>query len=303
MVGPSSWLRWGMAVRVVRFDDPEVFARRAEPFLMAREAEHNLLLGLLGAIREGDERYSDPYMALVVEGDRVVAVALRTSIHHNALLSCVERPEAVEVVAGDLAEVYATLTGVMADKGSARRFSEAWREISGQGSRLHMRQRIHRARTAWVPEDVPGRMRPASASDRELLVGWMAAFTREVGEDGDLEEAAAAVDRWLASPSGRLFVWEDDGAVVSLAGSGGPTPNGMRIGPVYTPPEIRGRGYATALVGAVTKRRLDEGRRFCFLFTDLANPTSNAIYARIGYEPVLDVDQYRFEGVPVETLS
>lgn len=286
-----------MGVRVERFEDPAGFAASAEPFLLDREAEHNLLLGLLGGIREGDDRYPAPYMAVAVEDDRIVAVALRTSIHQNALLSCVDEPDAVEALARDLADVYPTLTGVMADKASARRFTEVWCRLSGQRSSLHMEQRIHRARTASVPDDVPGRMRPAEPSDRETLVRWMAAFFRDVREEGSPEEAAAAVDRWLASESGGLFVWED-GEIVSLAGSGGPTRNGIRVGPVYTPPELRGRGYATALVGTVTRRRLEEGRRFCFLFTDLANPTSNAIYARIGYEPVLDVDQYRFEVVP-----
>lgn len=283
-----------MAVRVERFEDPEAFAARAEPFLLEREAEHNLLLGLIGAVREGDDRYPDPYMVVATEADRIVAVALRTSIHHNVLLSCVDEPDAVEVLAGDLASVYPSLTGVMAEKDSARRFAEAWEGLSGQRSRLHMRQRIHRARTSWVPGGVRGRVRPAAAADRELLVPWMAAFAREVGEDDDPDAAAALVDRWLSSDVGRLFVWEDAG-LVSMAGSGGPTPNGIRVSAVYTPPEVRGRGYATALVGTVTRRHLEAGRRFCFLFTDLANPTSNAIYARIGYEPVLDVDQYRFE--------
>ena len=90
--------------------------------------------------------------------------------------------------------------------------------------------------------------------------------------------------------------WEDGGAAVSMAGFGGRTPNGVRIGPVYTPPELRGRGYASALTAALTQRLLDGGLRFCFLFTDLANPTSNSIYQRIGYEPVSDFDFWSFSG-------
>ena len=81
---------------------------------------------------------------------------------------------------------------------------------------------------------------------------------------------------------------------MSLAAYGSPTPNGIRVGPVYTPPELRGRGYATSLVAALTEERLRAGLRFCFLFTDLGNPTSNAIYARIGYEPVADWAQWTF---------
>jgi predicted GNAT family acetyltransferase len=81
-----------------------------------------------------------------------------------------------------------------------------------------------------------------------------------------------------------------------MAGHTGPTPNGIRVISVYTPPHLRGRGYASACVAALSQRLLDQGRKFCFLFTDLANPTSNHIYQEIGYEPVRDIDQWRFGG-------
>jgi uncharacterized protein len=109
------------------------------------------------------------------------------------------------------------------------------------------------------------------------------------------DEAIGAADRWIAGRSRQLYVWEDGGRIVSMVGAGGETPNGIRIGPVYTPPECRGRGYATSLTAATSQDQLGRGRRFCFLFTDLANPTSNRIYQRIGYQPVCDVDQYRFD--------
>ena len=76
---------------------------------------------------------------------------------------------------------------------------------------------------------------------------------------------------------------------------GGPTPNGARIGPIYTPPDQRRRGYGSALTADLTQLQLDRGRRFCFLFTDLANPTSNSIYQQIGYRPVSDSAQWAFE--------
>lgn len=81
---------------------------------------------------------------------------------------------------------------------------------------------------------------------------------------------------------------------VAMAGVSGRTPSGARVGAVYTPPDRRRRGYASALVATLSQAQLDAGARFCFLFTDLANPTSNKIYQDIGYEPVCDVDEYRF---------
>ena len=93
--------------------------------------------------------------------------------------------------------------------------------------------------------------------------------------------------------SGRLFFWKDP-EPVSMAGSAGPTPSGIRISAVYTPPGLRGRGYASAAVAALSQKMLDGGRRFCFLFTDLANPTSNSIYQKIGYQPVCDFEERDF---------
>jgi predicted GNAT family acetyltransferase len=101
-------------------------------------------------------------------------------------------------------------------------------------------------------------------------------------------------DRFIAGVGGRaLYLW-DDGGPVSMTMAAAVTPHGSRIGAVYTPPELRGRGYASALVAAVSQAQLDTGRAFCFLFTDLANPTSNKIYRHLGYEAVCDVDEYRF---------
>ena len=129
-----------------------------------------------------------------------------------------------------------------------------------------------------------------TAEDRELALRWWIAFGAEVLHEGGPghERAEVMVDHRLSSPTGGILLWADEGEPVSLAAWGGPTPNGIRVGPVYTPPELRGRGYATAVTAELSRRLLDGtlfegGRRFCFLYTDLANPTSNAIYERIGY--------------------
>jgi predicted GNAT family acetyltransferase len=91
-----------------------------------------------------------------------------------------------------------------------------------------------------------------------------------------------------------LWVSRVGGVPVSLAGFGGRTPHGIRVGPVYTPPEHRRHGYATELVAEMTKHLLTGDRRFCFLYTDLSNPTPNAIYERIGYRIVCESTEYAF---------
>jgi len=101
-------------------------------------------------------------------------------------------------------------------------------------------------------------------------------------------------DRWIRGLGRTAWLWVDGGRPVSLTCVGGVTPHGIRIGPVYTPPDLRGKGYASSLVAGVSQMQLDAGRAYVFLFTDLANPTSNRIYQALGYEPVNDVDEYDF---------
>jgi predicted GNAT family acetyltransferase len=131
---------------------------------------------------------------------------------------------------------------------------------------------------------VPGTMRMATFEDRPLLWEWFLAFAVEAlpGEPNE-ELRTRDLDHRLSADDAGVALWEEYDGAVSLAGFGGPTPNGIRIGPVYTPPELRGRGYASALVAELSSSLLAGGRRFCFLYTNLANPTANKIYERIGY--------------------
>jgi predicted GNAT family acetyltransferase len=154
-------------------------------------------------------------------------------------------------------------------------------------------ERIFQLTAVTPPPPIPGRARIAGPADRALVARWLDAFIREALED-EPSDVEAMTDRWISRRGRTLHLWED-GQVVSLAGVGSRTPNGVRIGPVYTPPEARNRGYASALVATISQAELDAGRRFCFLFTDLANPTANHIYQTIGYEPVRDVDMWRHD--------
>ena len=125
---------------------------------------------------------------------------------------------------------------------------------------------------------------------------WIEAFHREALLARDVrQDIGAMVDRFIHDPGRWTYLWEVDGRAVSLVCAGAATPNGIRIGPVYTPPGHRRTGYAGALTAAASQDQLDRGRRFCFLFTDLANKTSNHIYQAVGYEPVTDIDRYRLE--------
>lgn len=218
--------------------------------------------------------------------------AIRTP-PRNLVLSEVDDSAALSLVVADLAET--NVPGVLGPQGRARTFAELWSARTGQAVSRHMGERIFRLTSVRRPRSVPGLLRLAEAADRELLIAWLSDFASEALAETDMTEMPKAVDQWLAGSGRTMYLWGDR-EPVSMCGVGGETPNGIRIGPVYTPPGARRRGYASALVAEVSQVQLDRGRTFCFLFTDLANPTSNHIYQEIGYEPVRDVDVYRFEG-------
>ena len=227
----------------------------------------------------------------MTNGDRIVAVALQTP-PFQLVLSEIDDPAAIPLLADDL--VGRDLPGAVGPVEHVRAFMDE-RTARGAppgtshdlGADLPADGRRRRRRP------VPGRARIAEPADRALVARWLDAFMREALED-EPSDIEAMTDRWLSRRGRTLYLWED-GEVVSLAGVGSRTPNGVRIGPVYTPPEARNRGYASALVAAISQAELDAGRRFCFLFTDLANPTANHIYQAIGYEPVRDVDMWRHD--------
>jgi predicted GNAT family acetyltransferase len=209
------------------------------------------------------------------------------------LLSQIDDPRALAALTADVL-ASDELPGVLGPTAAARAIADAWAARTGRAARCAVQERIFRLDRVLPPRASSGHFREAEERDRALLAEWWAAFTAEATPEAPHGDAHEAADRMLRRAGRVAYLWEDGGTVVSLAGVSGPTPRGIRIGPAYTPPELRGRGYASNLVASVTERQLAAGRAFVFLFTNLANTTSNHIYQEIGYVPVTDVDLYQF---------
>jgi predicted GNAT family acetyltransferase len=285
-------------MKVQRLDDAAVFLSEAEPLLLGDEPRHNLILGIAGTIRDSPEIYPLRSFWLGWHGDEVAAAALRTP-PYNLILAQPRSPEALAWLAESISGE--ELPGVVGAVPEVDVFAEKWAEHTGGHPRTHMRQGIYSLEHVEPPRPVPGSPRVATPEDRELVLRWWIAFGDEVLREGNpgRENAESMVDHRLSSTMRGVLLWEDEGEPVSLAGWGGATPNGIRVGPVYTPPELRGRGYASAVTADLSRRLLDGrlfdgGRRFCFLYTDLDNPTSNAIYERIGYRRVAESAEIQF---------
>jgi GNAT superfamily N-acetyltransferase len=288
------------SLRVERFATAQAFVDVAGSFLAEREAEHNLIFGIsANLIADPSFSAGPPYLGAVMDADRVVAAAVMTP-PWNIVLSCVDDRAAFNedhawiALAADLDAAGVTVPGTTGPVASAQAFARVWCDAHGLTSRLVMAERIYRLERVITPVDVSGRARVATEPDRDLLIAWVDAFIGEALDRRGPDEASVLVDRAFRTGSRTWYLWED-GEPVSIAAAGGPTPNGIRIGPVYTPPDRRRRGYASAVTAYASQTELDKGRTFIFLFTNLANLTANRIYQQIGYEPIIDVDQITFE--------
>ena len=273
-------------IRAVPHRTPGEFLTRAGEWLNALEAHHNLILSLAGGRAEAGEWPEGSIFVSLERAGAVVGCALRTPPHK---LLVTDMPlDAAPVVAGLAAERYQEMPGVLGPPPAAEAVARAWVELRGGVWRPGMRQGIYRLDEVVHPDPVPGAMRTATSADLDVAIVWGEGFSREVGVRFPTKREA--VERWIALE--RLHIWDDAETAVSIAVAQGQTASGVRIGYVYTPPELRRRGYASALVAALSQKMLDSGRGFCVLYTDLSNPTSNAIYRAVGYELIQEVRDF-----------
>jgi hypothetical protein len=282
-------------MRAERTGDVAAFAARAVPFFEADEVRSTIPLGVLGSLSAG-ERFGPSPAELwsVRDGGRDVLFGLRTAPHPFAL--ALGSPEHAALLGAARAEAerageVEALSGINAPRTLAEAFSAAFAEASGRRVRVKERLRLYDLVQVTHPASLPdGTFRAARIEDTAQIVAFEEAFLSEVHVPAF--DVAAGVAREIAA--GRVFVWEVGGRVVSMAKSGGETRSTARVRLVFTPREERGRGYAGASVAALSQRLLDAGRARVCLNADLGNPTSNALYQRLGYRAVEDFDTWEY---------
>jgi predicted GNAT family acetyltransferase len=273
-----------MVTTVHRTDDANEVLEEAGDFLARDPVLHNVILTLLHS------RLTHPepgrYWIVDVDG-RADGVVFQSPLHFAVTLTPMPRETmtaAVEAVVEDGVHV----PGVNGEAATTAAFAGLWTERTKSGARPTQGQRIYEVDDVTTrPAD--GAMRAAGSDDHDQLVTWFDGFLDDIGEPA--RDNTDAVARRLAA--GHLWIW-DDGAPVAMAGVFDAVSGVARVGPVYTPPDRRGRGYASALVAAVSEAVRTRGER-CILYTDLQNPTSNSIYRALGYRAVAEVLHYRFD--------
>ncbi|WP_102143831.1 GNAT family N-acetyltransferase [Mycobacterium hubeiense] len=202
--------------------------------------------------------------------------------------------EAAPAAASELSPVRPALLGVRGERARATAFADAWCDATGHTATLAAEERLYRLATLRAPGRVAGEYRQVGDDDRRLVVDWLDAFFAET-DGGPSDPAARGRFIDTANQLGdRLLLWIADGVPVSLAMVRAPVAGVSRVGPVFTPHELRGHGYGSAVTAAAAELALRSGVAEVVLFADLANPVSNAIYQRIGFEAVGDSVRYGF---------
>jgi predicted GNAT family acetyltransferase len=277
-------------VRFLLTRDAEEFARRTERLLSAG-LECNVLATVLRTVLEGSHRDPAPIFAIgVTDHDEASFAAMRTPPW--PLLTSSLEPGHAEALVDCWLQDDPDVSAVSGPPETARAIAAAWARRTGGAPRRTFSEGMHVLEEVTdPPQPAPGTLRLPRPDERDLLVRWMEEFIGETGLIGGAQ-SASMVDARLRQQG--LLVW-DDGRPVSMVGVNPAVAGVVRVGPVYTPRALRRRGYAGSAVAAVSRRALAGGADRCMLYTDLTNPTSNKIYAEVGYRRCGDWEEIALE--------
>jgi|WetSurMetagenome_2_1015567.scaffolds.fasta_scaffold105986_1 uncharacterized protein len=274
-----------------RYSDADDFLKDNHQFLFANEAANNLIIGIANTLSTSKVR-REALMCSVKECDNTVLASIMTPPRDLIVASSGMNEQAISLLIDDLIASKTDLPGMLAENAFANAFCKLWGEKTGDESRLFRRERAYQLLECREVRLSSGQMRLVVKDDVDQICGWIKDFHDEIHEPVTDEDAKQMSETRIANKD--IFVWIDK-EIVSMCASDRESQNGKVINLVYTPPRYRGKGYATSCVHNLCQRILDEGKAFCSLFADLDNQTSNSIYSKIGFNPILDLLHYKFE--------
>ena len=249
-------------------------------------AAEPVLMSVVASVTDGlvadAGRYENPRWWAGVEASGRVAAAFMRTPPFPLHVAVATEPQA-RALARRLVSEGMSLPGVGGRRRPVEAFCDVWGQLTGGTVRRVMELGVFDLpRSPSVPFEVSGSYRPAREDELELVSRWAQDFAKSVHET---PRPAPRLDSHVAA--GRVGFWVDGAEPVSMAYASASNGGVTRVSGVWTPPALRGRGYASALVAALSAARMHAGER-CMLFTDLSNPTSNKIYEAIGYRRIGD---------------
>lgn len=280
-------------MKLKRYDNSEDFLSSIEAYLRKSEVENNIMLGVCTNLKNKKELDKDNYFAVVEESGEAILAAMMTP-PNNLTLYTEEKnfSEAIEIVADNLIEEGWTVSGIVTSNEMSKTFADLWISKTNCDIKKGMNMRIYELRKVNPPKNNRGKLRIATLKDLPLVQQWTYEMSEQIGEHQTKEYCFELAEKKVKDEY--VYLWEDEGKVVSMAAKARPTETGVVVNLVYTPKESRNKGYASSCVAALSQLLLDLGHSYCSLFTDLSNPISNSIYIKMGYKPICDMDEYKF---------
>ena len=274
--------------------DPNEFLRAVTPIYAADDSRHGLMLGLAWRMAEHPRDYPGAVQVLVWDRrDVLAATGLMTPGADLLVQSDPLNKEALEALADRLWFEGVKVTGVNGVDATSDYFAQMWAEKFGLEAYRIKELNVLALSKVIPPAECFGEIKQAGFEDTSASLEMIRAMQKETGIPKEswwvLEDMQRAIaNEWV-------FTWEVEGKPVAMAMFNRPTAKAISISGVYTKPEHRGKGYASCVVAAISQFALDRGNLRVNLFTDQANPTSNALYKRIGFKEVCQYHQYRMD--------
>lgn len=275
---------------VTIFLDAQTFLDSATPLLEADPISTNVIGSVTERLATDAPDPHNRWATVVAPDGRMVGAAMFND-PWNLFLSRMPTDAAV-AIADRLSDDAIRLPGVTGERAATEAFAARWAGHHVMTATTLVDERAHRLETLTPPTDVPGAPRLAAPDDTTEVASWLHAFREEAMPQDPAEDTTAGAARMIERAE--LWLWEHDGRPVSMVGCRRPAAGVSRIGPVYTPPDLRGHGYAAGTTATAAAEALAAGATHVMLYTDLSNPTSNALYARLGFVPDHDAVQIRF---------
>jgi uncharacterized protein len=283
--------------KISSFNTAAEFLGSAQAALEADEAENSLILGVCLRLKDQPVSATGKLCLKTIEDEHGLALAVMMTPPHNLTINGhpFDLDCSMGILVGELRNEDWAVPGVLAPAPLARLFAVKWTERTRTNFQLSQHLHLFELRQAPAGLAMAGRghLRLANLKELDLITGWFYEFTLEIFKSDDKPEARQMAEQRIRN--GDVFVWEVDGQPVSIATKNRPTRHSICISSVYTPPELRGKGYATACVAKLSRQLLESGWEFCTLFVEVDNLPAYHAYQKIGYQPVSDYEEYHFE--------
>ena len=280
---------------VARFINAKEFLDACRVFLEANETANTLILGLADSLLKSRLAVEEPplFAAALDPQHQPILCALMTPPYPLLVHAEGEFGDAMDLFQAYLVAEHIAIPGVNGQMAVSDCFAKKWCALSGKTASIETELRAYELDRVIFPAMPRGTFRQAGSEDAPVIIALYFAMHAEIMSPHDPQPKEANITAMI--DRGDIYIWDVAGTPVAMAHKGRSTRHGRTVSGVYTLPAARKQGYASALVARLSQVILDEGYQVANLFTDLSNPTSNAIYQAIGYRQVCDYHRYRFE--------